>query len=103
MREASRTPPRARRAAPGRGTRASPRREVLRRARTGRRSLEDLRRAIAALEPHLMGARGTAGAVVEVDEEVRVDFHPALGRAVHAHEPRADPRIELVVPGRVER
>src|SRR3954447_7527597 len=41
---------------------------------TGRRgrSLEDLRRAVAALKANLMRAGGTAGPVVEVDEEVRV-------------------------------
>ena len=40
---------------------------------------------------------------VEVDEEVRVELHPAGGVAVHAQQPRAQPGIELVVPGRVER
>ena len=68
-----------------------------------RPSLEDLRRAVAALEAHLVRSRGTVGSVVEVDEEVGVDLHPALGRAVDAQQPRAQPGIELVVPGRVER
>ena len=77
-REASRMPPQTRREARDRTTRVSRRWEGRRRAR----SLEDLRRAVAALEAHLVGSRGTVGSVVEVDEEVRVDLHAAVGRAV---------------------
>ena len=41
--------------------------------------------------------------VVEVDEEVRVHAHAALGIAVDLQHPGAKLGIELVVPGRVER
>ena len=41
--------------------------------------MEDLGCAVAALEAHLVGSRGTVGSVMEVDEEVGVDLHPALG------------------------
>src|SRR6266516_575118 len=47
------------------------------------RSLEDLRRAVASLEPHFVGARRPARTIVEVDEEVLVDLHAALRTAVH--------------------
>src|SRR5918994_4105337 len=73
------------------------------RPRGERRSREDLRRAVAALEPHLVRARGSTRTVVQVDEEVAVDLHPAVRIAVHTQEPRLETGIELVVPGRVER
>ena len=50
-----------------------------------------------------MRPRRPARAIVEVDEEVAVDLHPAFGIAVHAEQPRAKLRVELVVPGRVQR
>src|SRR5262245_32754237 len=59
---------------------ASPRRARPRRARVG--SLEDLRGAVAALEPDFVGARGAVGAVLEVEVEVAVDLRAAVGRAV---------------------
>src|SRR5712691_2730530 len=64
---------------------------------------EDLGRAVASLESYLVRPRRPARAVVEIDEEVAVDLHPAVGVAVHAQEPGAQPRVELVVPGRIER
>ena len=39
----------------------------------------------------------------EVDEEARVELHAAVRVAVHAQQPGAQPGIELVVPGRVQR
>ena len=42
-------------------------------------SLEDLGRAVAALEADFVGAGGAVRPLVEVDEEVRVDLHPAFG------------------------
>ena len=42
-------------------------------------SLEDLRRAVAALEPHLVCARGPVRAVVELDEEIGSTSIPPLG------------------------
>ncbi len=73
--------------------------------RTSNCSIEPkyLRRAVAVLEADLVGAGGPARAVVEVDEEVVVDLHASVRVAVHAQEPRAQPGVELVVPGRVER
>src|SRR5262245_12168663 len=49
-----------------------------------RRSLEDLGGAVAALEPYFVCARWAVGAVVKVDEEVGVELHAAVGRAVDA-------------------
>jgi hypothetical protein len=77
----SRTRPRTPGEGPDRATRSSPRRACRRCART--RSLEDLRGAIAALEAHLVSARGAVGALAEVDEEAGVELHPAPGQAVH--------------------
>jgi hypothetical protein len=94
---ASRTRPRTSGEAPGRATRSSPRRACRRCART--RSLEDLCGAVAALEAHLVGAGGAGGAVVEVDEEVAVDLHPTVGRAVDSEQPGVQLGVELVVPG----
>src|SRR3954468_1635182 len=101
QRGVSPTRPRTSEQAPGRATRLSPRRACRRCARA--RSLEDLRGAVAALEAHLVGAGGAGGAVVEVDEEVVVDLHPTVGRAVDSQQPGAQPGVELVVPGRVQR
>src|SRR6266540_3265470 len=42
-------------------------------------------------------------AVVEVDEEVVVDLHAAVRVAVDPQQPGAQLRVELVVPGGVER
>ena len=50
-----------------------------------------------------MGARRAGRAFVQVDEEVRVELHPAVRAAVHAQQPGAQLGIELVVPGRVQR
>src|SRR3954447_234131 len=65
--------------------------------------LEDLGRAVAALEPPLVRSRRPARPVVEVDEEVGIDLHAAVRAAVHLEEPRAQTRVELVVPSGVER
>src|SRR2546423_2785448 len=67
------------------------------------RSLEDLGRAIAVLQAHLVCTRRPSRAVAEVDEEVAVDLHAAVRAAVDAQQPGAETRVELVVPGRVER
>jgi hypothetical protein len=83
-REALPTPTQSPRGARDRGTRVSPRWGRLRRVRPESRSLEDLRGAVAALEAHLVGSRGPVGAVVEVDEEVGVDLHAAVGCAVNS-------------------
>src|SRR5207248_10066253 len=64
---------------------------------------EDLGGTVASLLAHLVRARRAAGPLVEVDEEVAVDLHSAVRVAVHAQEPGAQARVELVVPGRVER
>ena len=50
-----------------------------------------------------MRAGGPVGAIVEVDEEVAVDLHATVGVAVDPQEPGAHVRIELVVPGGVQR
>src|SRR6186997_462703 len=84
---------------PSRGSSRAPRPSPARR-RGARRSLEDLRGAVAALEAHLVRPRGAARPLAQVDEEVLVDLHPAVRVAVHAEQPRAEPRVELVVPGR---
>ena len=63
-RGASSMSPRAPRGARDRTTRASPRWGCRRRARRAGRSLEDLGRAVAALEAHFVGARGAVGSVV---------------------------------------
>src|SRR5688500_4209836 len=102
-RGASPTLPRRPGAAPGRTIQAFLRLVCHPRVRPEGPSLEDLRCAVAALEAHLVRARRTAGAVVEVDEEVRVDLHPAVGVAVHLEQPGAQLGVELVVPRRVER
>src|SRR3954452_1172305 len=96
-----RTRPRTSGEARGRATRSSPRWACRRCARAG--SLEDLGGAVAALEAHLVGASGAGGAVVEVDEEIAVDLHAAVGRAVDSEQPGAQLGVELVVPGRVQR
>jgi hypothetical protein len=59
--------------------------------------LEDLRGAVAALEAYLVRPRRNAGTVVEVDEELTVDLHPAVRAAVDAEQPGAHPWVELVV------
>src|SRR5439155_1835195 len=69
----------------------------------GRRSLEDLRRAIAALESHLVRAGGPVRPVVEVDEEVTVDLNAAVRVAVDSEQTRAYLRLGWVVSRRVER
>src|SRR5262249_52588824 len=67
-----------------------------------RRSLEDLRGAVAALEADLVSAGGAVGAVGEIDEELAVDLHAALRVAVDSQQPGSHRRVELVVPAGVE-
>src|SRR6266571_872531 len=64
--------------------------------------LEDLGRAVPVLKAHLVRPRRPARPVVEVDEEARIDRHPALRMAVDLQQPGAELGVELVVPGRVE-
>src|SRR5439155_27197113 len=66
-----------------------PRRGSGRGSRLGgwRRSLEDLGGAVAVLQTYLVRACWSAGAVVQIVEEVAVDLQSAVRAAVHAQEP----------------